>query len=241
MKLLILSIFSNSTIYNNMKDIHIKYLENNENNENIDYYFITFNEDMIVDVEINNNIIYIKGEENYLNILEKTIVALDYLINIKKKEYDFIIRTNVSTLFNYKLLIEYLNSIPKNNIYIGGILFSLNWLDYKYGITNYKINLYSLNNLYYFQGTSIIMSFDVINFILKNKLNIKYDIVDDVAIGLFVKTFLPNAYSRMLEIKYPKCSINNFESDSIIIRNKQNDREQDLSNMEKIITNILNM
>ena len=87
-----------------MKDIHIKYLENNEN---IDYYFITFNEDMIVDVEINNNIIYIKGEENIIpDILSR---RSDYGTDKNKKESGILLEKGLfvnSVLVNKELSVE---------------------------------------------------------------------------------------------------------------------------------------
>lgn len=243
MKVLILSIFNETDYYKKMKNIQMKYVNNNEH---IDYYFITFKTFMSKNVEIINNIIYVKGVETAMNILEKTIVALDYLINIKKNTYDYIIRTNISTIFNYTLLIQYLHSIPQNDIYIGGIFFKLAWLDYKYGINDYKIDLYSLQNLYYFQGTGITMSFDVVQCILQNKINLKYDIIDDVAIGLFIKNYIPKAYSRMLEIPHMKYSKNCFTNEAVIIRNRLGDigaiggditEEYIINNMDQIVTN----
>jgi hypothetical protein len=237
MKILILSIYNDTEIYKQMKEIQISYVNKNEN---IEYYFVESNENLSEDVILNDNVIYVKGFENYMNILEKTIIALDYLINNMNKQYDFIIRTNISTLFNYKLLIEYLNSIPKNNIYFGGVLFKLAWIDYKYGISDFTKKLYSLNDMYYFQGTCIIMSNDVVNFILQNIIQLKFNIIDDVAIGLFIRDYLPNSYSCIYNLPRLKYSFNDFESDSVIIRNKTIDHNMDIiDNMKNFVKKIL--
>lgn len=238
-KILILSIFNETPEYNIMKNIQKQYIHSNDL---IDYYFVTCDENINSKVKIVDDIIYVKSSENYLNILEKTIIALDYFININNKNYDYVIRTNVSTLINYNLLIDYLNNLPKENIYTGGILFSLDWLDYKYGITDYKKELYNLNSLIYFQGTGIIMSYDVVKFMLENKYYLKYDIVDDVAIGLFIRDNLPNAYFCMMNIERPKYSVNEYKNDSIIIRNNfySSDRISEIKNMCLFLENILN-
>jgi hypothetical protein len=237
MKILILSIYNETEIYKQMKEIQLSYINTNEN---IEYYFIVFDENISEKVILRDNFIYVKGFENCMNILEKTIIALDYLINNMNKKYDFIIRTNVSTLFNYKLLIEYLNSIPKNNIYLGGILFQLAWLDYKYGISDFTKNLYSLNDMWFFQGTCIIMSNDVVNFILQNIIQLKFNIIDDVAIGLFIRDYLPNSYCCMHNLPRLKYSFNNYESNSVIIRNKQVDHNMDIiNNMKNFVKNLI--
>ena len=67
MKVLILSIFNETDYYKKMKNIQMKYVNNNEH---IDYYFITFKTFMSKNVEIINNIIYVKGVETAMNILE---------------------------------------------------------------------------------------------------------------------------------------------------------------------------
>lgn len=239
MKILILSIFNESDEYKIMKEIQKRYIHSNDL---IDYYFVTCKENMNSELEVIDDIIYIKSCENYMTILEKTIIAFNYLINIQNNNYDYVVRTNVSTLINYKLLIKYLESIPRDNIYIGGVLFSLDWLDYKYGITDFKINLYNLKNMLFFQGTGIIMSCDVIKFILNNISNLKYDIVDDVAIGLLLRNYLPNAYSCLHKIERPKYSVNNYTSDSIIIRNNfyNVNKISEIINMNDFLNKMLN-
>ena len=94
-------------------------------------------------------------------------------------------------------------------------------LHYESGITLYKHNLYSLTNLHFFQGTSIIMSHDVINHLLNNQDKIKFDIVDDVSIAMYLRTYLPDVYNCINNYTLPKFTINNYEDDSIFIRNKK--------------------
>ena len=53
--------------------------------------------------------IYIKGEETFIpGILEKTLLAIK--ISSKNFTYDYIVRTNISTLVNYIKLIGKANA-----------------------------------------------------------------------------------------------------------------------------------
>lgn len=232
MKILILSIYSDSNDYNKMIEIQKKYINLNKN---IDVYFIKF-ENQIEEIIINDNIISIKGEESAMNIINKTIIALDYLINIKKKVYDYIIRTNISTIINFKNLINYLDNAPKDKFYSGGIYMELSWLDHKYGINEENIEKYKLKNLLYVQGTSIILSFDVVEQILYHKNIINKDIIDDVSIAVFIRDKLPDTYKN-IGCHTAKYSINEYNDDCIFIRNKlfSQKREIDIERMTNII------
>jgi hypothetical protein len=57
-------------------------------------------------VEQENDIIYVKGKEHILNVLYKTITAIEYIF--QKNEYDFIIRSNISTIIHIPNLLQYL-------------------------------------------------------------------------------------------------------------------------------------
>jgi hypothetical protein len=56
--------------------------------EEIDTFFIVMRENQTNLVEQENDIIYVKGKEHVLNVLYKTIIALEYLF--QKNEYDFV-------------------------------------------------------------------------------------------------------------------------------------------------------
>jgi hypothetical protein len=238
MNILILCIFNET---NRNKELIKIQRDNLVKNNLIDYYFITYDKNLTEEFKLINDTLFIKGCETLLNILDKTIKALKYFINIK--EYDFIIRTNISTAFNYKLLYDYLNEIPKNNIYIGGNLYKLVWLDPRSGVTTDNIEKYLLKDLFFFQGTCIILSSDVAKFILDNSNNLVHEIVDDVSIGLFIKTHLPNAYLKYTNM--PKMSRilkdrKIYDINSVLYRHKTYNDNEDITNMIntfKIINN----
>jgi hypothetical protein len=237
MSTLILSIFNNSSRNNQLLRIHRELNNNNIMKKcNIDYYFFTFDEMISDDYQLIDDILYIKGVEGYMNILDKTIKALHYFINIHYKKYDYIIRTNISSVFNYTLLHKYIDRLPKTNIYIGGLHFRLDWIDEKFNITEETIQKYNLHKLSFFQGTCIILSNDVACFLLKESNKLIYEIIDDVAIGLFIKTYLPSAY--LTYINMPTRTIissenKSYDVNSILYRHKTFDDSLDIEYITK--------
>ena len=88
MKYLVLIIYDEQVIYEKqMYLMHTQYLE--KLNIDLCYYFVSFKNNLEKEVEINNNIIYIKGNESILNITKKTMTAIKYLFNIVNFIYDF--------------------------------------------------------------------------------------------------------------------------------------------------------
>lgn len=237
MNILILSIFSETERNNKLLEIHRNYLSKNSflKNNNIEYFFIAFDENMNEEFKLINDFLFIKGKEDYMNILYKTIKSLHFFTTIQNKHYDFIVRTNISSAFNYRLLYNYLNSIPKTNIYVGSMFFKLDWIDEKFNITHETIQRYGLNKIGFFQGTCIILSNDVVKYILDNSNKLQYDIIDDVALGLFIKTYLPSAYLTLGNNKPTAtkiyCDSKLYDVNSVLFRHKTYDDNTDIEYM----------
>jgi hypothetical protein len=233
MKILLLFIYSKSVIFDKMLEIQRKYIHNNEN---IDAYFVTFDEEQSEEIRVVDDIIYVKGKESHINILYKTMKAFDFIINTQKQIYDYVVRSNMSTIINFKNLYTYLDRSPKTMFYSGGFILTLLWPLAPYEICQDRQNdRYSYYGLKFVQGTSIILSKDVINTILNH--DIEYDIVDDVKIAILVKEILFEAYQNFESIELAKSSYSNFTEDNVFIRNVNDNREADICNMENIIQN----
>ena len=72
------------------------------NNNNITFYFYCYKEDLQEEYVIEDDMIYIKGAETYVpGILEKTIKVFEITKNM---EYDFLLRSNISTVIDYSKL-----------------------------------------------------------------------------------------------------------------------------------------
>jgi hypothetical protein len=247
MKILILIIYSdndekNAEVYRKMANIHMRYVNNFEN---VSSYFIQMREKQTNNIEIEDKFIYVKGNETLMNIMHKTIEAMDYLFNTLGFDYNYVIRTNISTVLNIPQLKSYCKNLPKKNIYTGSSILKLNWIDYNSGI---KDN--SLFGTEYAQGVCIVMSKDVVYNILDNKKNIKFDIIDDLSFGIYIKNFMPKALENMHKYKIEKCEdvVNicvpeiSINKDIVVFRNRFNitsnnkiyDRYADIYNMQQI-------
>ena len=141
------------------------------------YFFVEFRNNQTELVEQEEDYIYIRGDESINpGMIIKTCKAIEF-IN-KNYEYEFIIRTNLSTVFHMPNLIEYLNIIPNINS-CGGFICNK-----------------------FITGTGIILSKDVANKIVDNFF--KFNIIDyneDVLISVILNNlqityFNPNKFYK---------------------------------------------
>lgn len=242
MKVLLLLIFNHSETYDKMLELQKKYIHSHPN---IDAYFTTLNNDQLENILVENDIIYIKGQETYFNILFKTIESIDHLINKVQNKYDFVIRSNISTLINLDNLYNYLTKMPNKNIYTGGTKETLGWDLAECEVTGKQVHKRSdYRGLRYIQGTAMILSGDVVEKIINIKDSIEYDIVDDVKLALVIKEYLPNVYENMENVPFAEISCN-YNKNSVFIRNKENpfikngNRQPDIVAMDTIINTYL--
>lgn len=242
MRYLVLSIYNKSDCYDEMLKVQQEYINNNPD---VDAYFITFDNKIDEDVKLIDNIIYVKGTESLTNIYLKTIKALDYVTSKLGKTYDYIVRTTVSTVINYKKLFDYLSKAPRTNLYIGGPLLCLKWRLVPGEISISKREQSNdYYGLHYIQGIGIILSSDIACELVKISKDIEYDIVndvkiaDDVKIAILVRTFLPYAYKGLFIFPHAKVTHNTLDVDSVFIRHKTNDRLNDVKNMSNVVRKI---
>ena len=211
--------------YNEMKNIIIKYLEIRK----IKYFFYYYDNNITEEYIIENNILKIKGQETFLpGILEKTIKAFEIVTKDLNIHYDYLLRTNISTIVDIEKLENYLNL---NNVeYAGGHTWELNWLDPKSGIIDNRY--FGLN---FISGTAIIISYDNIKLLINNKNELNRELIDDVSIGLF---FQKNNI-KLTNIGNFTFEFSNDES-IIFYRNRRNSRMSDICYMKLIIYKIIN-
>ena len=160
MKVLMLIISSNTDpIYNLHKDLWRSYMKLNEQ---IECYFIQYRDGP---QELIEDTLWLSGKESFETIIHKTIDSLEYFLNLK--EYDFIVRTNLSSVWNFEVLLTYLKTLPTNGVYSG------------------IIGKYC--DITYVSGSGFIMTPDVCNLLIKNKDEVfSVKIIDDVDIGLIL-------------------------------------------------------
>jgi hypothetical protein len=221
-KILNLILYSETSLeYINMYKILSKYLKKMK----IQYYFYAYDPHIDKEYIINDDIIYIKGYESLVpGCLEKTLKVFDIC---KDLEFEYVIRTNISQIVNFKLLNNILST--KNIEYGGGTILNLQWIDKPNGIIDDKYW-----NTHYIRGNAIIFSREIFDLILDGKDEIlSYNIIDDVAFGVFLKYNKANItpiYENINSL---------YDKTAIFYRNKNNNRNIDVENMRSITNDII--
>ena len=186
-KILNLVLYSrDSEEYDYMKRITEEYYKNFKNVKTV-YY--AFSETITSPYKLENNVLLVKGKESYVpGIIEKTKKAFLYFKDDYNK-YDYVVRSNISTIINFELLSQELSKNPID--YGSGLTFSVQSFD----VDNSNEKIYDVN---FASGTSIIMSKKVIKNIINNIGNVRNDIIDDVSIGVFIKDYMPDIKMKQI-------------------------------------------
>jgi len=230
MKILILFIYSADENYNKMLKIQRSYCHKYDG---VHSFFVTYRKTQSNHVEIEDDIVYVKGEETYLGITRKTIDAMEFLLN-RMKDIDYVVRSNMSTVINIPELKSFLEPLPRTGIYTSGLMIELRWLDHASGVVDE-----SLWGTKYASGTSIILSKDVAESIVQRKDQIRHDIIDDLSIGVFMTKFFPNTYGVAPLAKFFAVPFDiderSFARDAAFYRTRTNDdRTRDIQNMQTV-------
>lgn len=191
---------------------------------NVNYYFYCYKENLKKEYEIVDDIIYIKGTESLVpGCLDKTLKVFSICKNL---DFDYVVRSNISEVINFKLLKKYLETVKVK--YGGATLLNLSWYDPPSGIIDQRYW-----NTYFIRGNAIIFDKEVFELIESNRNEILgYNVVDDVAFGIFLKNKINDIY-----FTDEKTNVNRVYDDVIFYRNKSYNRQDDLLNMEKITEN----
>jgi hypothetical protein len=230
MKILILFIYSPDEHYNKMLQIQKSYCHNYEN---VHSFFVTYRGTQTNDVEVDGDMVYVRGEETYLGITRKTIDAMEFLLN-HLRDIDYVVRSNMSTVIHIPELTAFCESLPKTNVYTSGMMNELRWLDPASGVVDK-----SLWGTKYASGTSIILSKDVAESIVKRKTHIRHDIIDDLSIGVFMTTFLPDTYGvaplAKLDVVPFDLKPDSIDTNAVFYRTRTDKcRKKDIQNMQTI-------
>ena len=154
--------YNSSNRYSILKDLNKTYFDIFK--DDIKFFFVEYNENINEDVLEVDDFIYIKGLEEPIipNILIKKIKSMIYIKS--KYKFDYIINTNLSSIWNIPVLFSLYNNIPRNNFFGGHYIF---------------------NSL--ITGTGIIISKDLLPILLTiNAYNFRDN--EDVVISHFMKS-----------------------------------------------------
>ena len=161
MKIIFGILASSNENYDEFKNIwisNINKFKSGQQKDFIDFYFI-YTEPRLQNTCIDCNTYYdyySKYTENdsiMNSFVKRTVSLLDHLKSADKLG-DFFIRTNLSTLFDFNMLLKWMERIPKHNLIAGSVI------DY-------------INSIYNnFSGTNIILTRELVEFLLLNQKHI---------------------------------------------------------------------
>lgn len=221
MKLLVLIISSNnSNVYEKHRDIWRSYMKRYTD---IDCFFIEYMPFTVIPFVIKDTL-KMRGKEDYTTILEKTVDAINYFL--PKKYYDYVVRTNLSCVWDFPRLLDFLQDKPRTGWYSG------------------EINNY-IQFGRYASGAGFIMSRDVAIALVNNKNILKEQktYIDDVDIGKIFKALRievqPQPRVNFLSLNDYLEGYNQIPPDSFHYRVRWSEgREGEPSVMKKIVDSI---
>lgn len=230
MKILNLVLYSdNNEIYVQMYEALSGYYKGFSD---VSTYFYKYNENISNNIEITGDIINIKGRESYMpGILDKTIDAfMLFKNNGEYEKYDYIIRSNISSIINFTLLSEQLE---------------LNPVEY-YGSTRIGNQIIDNVDISFASGTNIIMSKKGYMTLVNNINSLNRGYIDDLSIAIFfhnlnIKITKVDKAGEDGFVFVPMIN-NNLEYENlvskkyIVYRNRsENNRHYDVINIKNII------
>ena len=141
----------------------------------IDCFFIQYNPSAFVP-RLTDDTLTLRGVERYSTVLAKTVDALSFFL--PRKPYTHVIRTNLSCVWDFSKLIDFLKGVPSTRLY-GGIPLG------KGGAS----------------GAGILLSRDVAELLVANrKTLLSIGTADDDDIGTFLQGVgMPFTFSRRVD------------------------------------------
>jgi hypothetical protein len=117
------------------------------------------------DFDPTSDLVFPDVKESYPVFIEKTIKAMEWIDS--QHEYDFFIRTNLSTFWDFSKLHLHLNELPKETCYSG------------------DGPLPNKQNGFYLSGTDTIVTPEMIKSMINNKQLVNYHQIEDAAMGSY--------------------------------------------------------
>lgn len=214
MKIIICIMASNTEEYNGFKLEWIKNINYIKKKSDVfDFYFVYggIKEKIIK----NNNFtdIYYEITETIPNMLRKTLFFFEYTKNI---HFDFLVRTNLSTLFDFEKMTNWFNDLSNTKFFGGSLIDSFDGL-------NTKIS-----------GTNMVFSKDIIDLVVLHQDRFPYVFNEDIELSIMVFFNIKNCNHKTIsridflenQIVFQKCKT--FDNNVFCYRFKSNIRTNDI-------------
>jgi hypothetical protein len=177
MKVLMLVISSDTyPVYAKHREVWKTYMKSHPE---VECVFITYHPLVFVPTRTDDTLV-LRGLERYGTIYGKTIEALEYFLT--RRKYDYIVRTNLSSVWDFRRLREYLETQPRERVYAG------------------QTGVNPDTGIAFASGAGILMSSDVARTLLANAhIGRSLNAFDDVAIAkaLLVSGLSPSPLPRV--------------------------------------------
>ena len=144
-----------------------------------------------------NKTLYVKGDECLIpGILHKTVEALSYFLSF---DYDFVWRTNLSSVLDFEGLQRYLGTINSSGFYGGYVGKALSGATVSGAtvsgatVSGATVSVATVSgatvskDIFFASGAGFLMSRDVAEYLVLNKDFLRWDLIDDVAIGALLE------------------------------------------------------
>jgi hypothetical protein len=160
MRILMLVISSDTfPVYKHHREVWRSYMKSHPE---VDCYFIELR--TLLFPTLSSDTLTLRGIERYGTIYGKTIDALEYFL--KRRSYDYVVRTNLSSVWDFRTLRSYLETAPRTRLYAG------------------QTGVNSETGLAFASGAGILMSMDVARTLIANvRVGLSLNAFDDVAIA----------------------------------------------------------
>jgi hypothetical protein len=163
MKIVVLIIASGESYtkqYAEMESVWLKYM--NLFPDKFECYFIKSNPDLDAEIKVDKNTIWVRREENIIpGIITKTVLAIEYALS--NTQFDYLVRTNMSSVINLPLLYNLLPIYEK-----------------KYPV--HYFGSYNPHHGGYIEGSCIVLSRFACQYLCKH-VNLSSTMLEDVTIG----------------------------------------------------------
>jgi hypothetical protein len=161
MKILMLVISSKThPVYSQHREVWRTYMKSHPD---IDCFFIEYSPYAFVPT-LSSDTLTLRGVDRYETIFRKTLEALQYFLS--RKTYDYVVRTNLSSVWDLRGLRAYLETAPRERVYAG------------------QSGVHAESGVRFVSGAGIVMSLDVVQTLLANRRSVgSLAALDDVAIA----------------------------------------------------------
>lgn len=168
LKILVLIIASDdSSVYRELQRIWKSYMHLDR--EHVEAYFIKGNAELPSLYKISGDTIWSRTAENYSpGILNKTVLSIEAILP-RINEFDFVLRTNLSSFYVFPRLLEFVKTLPKEKCYCG-----FPWVD---------------PAITFASGAGFIISCDLAELLVNRKAELLENSshADDVLVGMLLK------------------------------------------------------